>query len=117
MKRVERWRNSGLSAKDFANEIGVNENTLKNWSWRVAAEERAAERAAPLARVARTEDKPLHFVEVTTAMAAPSAAEPAASPPPVSSEKLELVLPSGMTVRVPSSFEPATLRRLLTVVG
>ena len=31
-KRVERWRDSGLSAKDFANEIGVEPNQLKYWT-------------------------------------------------------------------------------------
>jgi hypothetical protein len=28
-KRVERWRDSGLSATEFASQIGINENTLR----------------------------------------------------------------------------------------
>lgn len=109
LKRVERWHDSGLSAKEFANEICVNENTLKNWGWRVNADKRAAGSAAPPERV---ECEPMRFVQV----AAPTdeVAPPSPLPP---TEKLELVLAGGMTVRVPADFEPATLRRLLTVVG
>jgi transposase len=109
LKRIERWRDSGLTAKEFAREIGVNENTLKNWGWRVAADERAAAKAGA---TKQGEIEPLRFVEVTTP------AEPSPATMPLSTaEKLELVLASGMAVRVPSSFDAATLRRLLTVVG
>ncbi len=37
-KRVERWRDSGLSVKEFAREVGVNPHTLAGWRWRLKAE-------------------------------------------------------------------------------
>lgn len=106
-KRVERWGDSGLSATEFAAEVGVNANTLQSWGWRLGAEQRRAVPPAP--RV-----EPLKFVEV----AAPTTeGEPAPSPPSLPAEKLELVLASGLLVRVPTRFEPEALRRLLAVVG
>ena len=32
-KRVERWCESGLTAAEFAAEIGVKEATLRHWKW------------------------------------------------------------------------------------
>ena len=47
-KRVERLADSGLTAKEFAAEIGVNANTLAGWRWRLAAKPgRAAAKPAP----------------------------------------------------------------------
>ena len=40
-KRVERWRESGLSANEFATELGVNAATLAQWKYRLAAEAQA----------------------------------------------------------------------------
>jgi len=59
------------------------------------------------------EAEALTWVEV-----AGSAEEPAPLPAPsVPAERIELVLASGMTVRVPTRFDVEALRRLLTVVG
>ncbi len=102
-KRVERWRESGLSATEFAAEIGVNANSLRHWGWRVSAAQRERE-------VAVEAKGALTWVEVT----APAAKEPRSDD---SLERLELVLPSGLVVRVPPRFEPEGLRRLLAVVG
>ena len=108
-KRVERWRDSGLSATEFAAEIGVNANSLRHWGWRVKAERRRAE-----SKPSAMEAEALTWVEVT----APKAEqEPTPSPAPAPSEKIELVLASGHVVRVPTHFEPEALRRLLAVVG
>ena len=40
-KRVERWKESGLSGKAFAAELGVSAHTLTWWSSRLRAEARA----------------------------------------------------------------------------
>jgi hypothetical protein len=102
-KRVERWRDSGLSAKEFADETGVKANTLQNWGYRLAAERRRAQKeSAP-------KSESVEWIEVT----APTKEREAEA----SSERLELVLASGLTVRVPARFEAAALRRLLAVVG
>ena len=101
-KRIERWRESGLTAKEFASETGLNVNTLQNWSWRLAAEERRGQRRPTRARV--------EFVEVSAAaMIGPLVG--AAAP------TFEVVLASGTTVRVPPGFDSAALRQLLDVVG
>lgn len=34
-KRVAGWRESGLTVKAFAEEAGVNRNTLTHWAWQV----------------------------------------------------------------------------------
>lgn len=94
-RRVERWRDSGLSAKEFAAEVGVKESSLRNWGWRLKTKRAAAAPATV---------KPAKWVEFVV----PAKSEAAA---------LELVLASGLTVRVPAGFEAETLRRLLAVVG
>ena len=103
-KRVERWRESGLSAEEFATEIGVNANSLRHWGWRLGAEKRRGER-----RPARKSEPRMEFIEVASL---------AMETPPVSAGAMfEVVLASGATVRVPSGFDGAALRRLLDVVG
>jgi len=94
-KRVERWVDSGLSAKEFAAETGINANTLAHWRWRLGAEAgRTPAKAAAM---------PVRFVELA---AAPDAAAPA----------FELVLAGGRTVRVPPRFDGAELARLVQVL-
>ena len=44
IKRVERWHDSGLSAKEFAEQAGVDSDRLRHWKWRLAKE--GAEREA-----------------------------------------------------------------------
>lgn len=105
-KRVERWRDSGLTLKEFAAEIGVNANTLAGWRWRpgakVAVDGRHAVRSAPA------------FVEV---VATPAAAPRSEASAPVlgagAGEPLEVVLRSGHRIRVPAQFDPGALRRVL----
>ncbi|MGH8277833.1 MAG: hypothetical protein ACRETH_14185, partial [Steroidobacteraceae bacterium] len=70
-------------------------------------EQRRAEQQAP-----RVES--MKFVEVVAPTTEP---EPAPSAPSAPAEKLELVLASGLLVRVPARFEVEALRRLLAVVG
>jgi hypothetical protein len=39
-KRVSRWKESGLTAKEFAVELGISANSLKHWKWRLASQAR-----------------------------------------------------------------------------
>lgn len=94
-KRVERWVDSGLSAREFAAETGVNANTLAHWRWRLGAEaSRPPAKAAP---------SPVRFVELAAA-------------PDVGAPAFELVLAGGRTVRVPPRFDGAELARLVQVL-
>jgi len=36
-KHVERWRDGGLTAKEYAAEAGVNAHSLSWWKWRLRA--------------------------------------------------------------------------------
>jgi hypothetical protein len=104
-KRVERWTDSGLTAKEYAAELGIKAHSLTWWKWRLSSgaaapkasprRRRSAKRSTPVAAA------PLTFVEMTAA-AAP--------------EPLEVVLPSSIRIRVPSAFDAAALGRLLDVL-
>lgn len=117
-KRVERWKDSGLTAKEFADEIGIKATTLSFWCWKLRAGERGrttggsgADRRRERAqrssgrRSGRDVAKP-DFVEVPVAAVA-HATVPA----------LELVLRDGLCVRIPAGFDEETLSRVVRAVG
>jgi len=127
-KRVARWRESGLSAVEFAAEIGVNHHTLGHWAWRLGRESaressrptepvRGVKRSLPAPPPAAASDAPT-FVEL---VAAPCrAGEPVvdASTTAASSTTIgfEVVLAGGRTVRVPAKFDVEALRCLVAVL-
>jgi hypothetical protein len=103
-KRVERWKDSGLSAKEYAAEVGINARSLSWWSWHLGTEKRGGLRPTRRRRRVAVQPKapaPITFVEMT----APSAAEP-----------LEVVLPSGIRIRVPVTVDTGMLARVLDVL-
>lgn len=109
-KRVERLADSGLTAKEFAAEIGVNVNTLSGWRWRLGSggESRSPARSVPA------------FLEVVAEPGAgggstvsPVAKQPLAATPAAVAEPLELILRGGHRVRVPVHFDASALRRLV----
>ena len=67
-KRVEQLADSGLTAKEFAAEIGVNANTLAGWKWRLSSRQCSSElrsertRRGPAVEVGM----PLHVRMTTT---------------------------------------------------
>jgi hypothetical protein len=93
-KRVERWAASGLTAAEFAEEIGVNARTLTYWKWKLGR---------PAASV---ESRRLEFVEV----APPAERRPA-------TDALEVVLGGGVVIRVPARFDADALRRVVATLG
>ena len=101
-KRVERWRASGLTADEFASEVGIKSNTLKHWSWLLDHEKRGSR--PDVARRPRSREVP--FVEVVT---------PAAPGSP-SVEPIELVVRDGIRIRVPTAFDADALRRVIAAV-
>jgi hypothetical protein len=103
-KRVERWRDSGLTAAEYAAELGINGHSLSWWKWRLAGKpakrgptRRSSSRRPPVS----VAPSPLTFLEMT---------------PPVQREPLEIVLPTGIRIRVPSDFDVGALGRLLGVL-
>lgn len=124
-KRVGRWRESGLTAKEFAAETGLNANTLAHWGWQLGGGRRGG-RGKGRKEGGRGDGRGrVGWVEVVSPVSAPSAQRgqrggSAASPRPVratapSQLPFELVV-GARTVRIPSGFDADELRRLLTVV-
>lgn len=91
-KRIERWQESGLTAEQFAAEVGINAGTLKYWKYRLSSSAKAS--AAKSA-----------FVEVPMAVAASTS--PAC---------FELEIGAKVRLRVPAAFDGAALGRLLDVL-
>ena len=109
-KRVQRWVESGLTAKEFAAETGLKASTLSYWKWRLGSEQQAESSASTAAksrtpqRSDRSRASRPTFVEYSPASASGGA-------------PLELVLHESMTVRIPVGFDEGTLSRVLRLVG
>src|SRR5690348_9571370 len=86
-KRVERWKDSGLSAEEFANELGISERSLKRWKWKLAAEASSTPmQAQKRRRVSETAKPTMTSVEVPRAASRTSL--------------IEILLPCRIRVRV-----------------
>ena len=109
-KRVERWRDSGLSAAEFAAELGINARTLTYWKWVLGREARGDKRVWP-ARKGRRARKAVGAG--TTSRATPPFVEVSAAS---ADERFELELSGGRRLRVPKGFDDEALRRLLGVL-
>jgi hypothetical protein len=96
-KRVERWRESGLPAAEFALEIGVNARTLTYWKWKLGKPE--PHRGAP-----RPE-----FVEVVATASPRTSGDDTL-------DALEVVLVGGVVIRVPARFDGEALRRVVAAL-
>lgn len=82
------WSASGLSRQEFADKHGIHEQRLYNWQ----------------RRLAETGAGNVQFREL---------AAPAVNLDP----RLEVVLPSGVLLRVPPSFDATAVARLLEILG
>ena len=108
-KRVERWKDSGLTSEEFAAEIGISAQSLSWWRWRFAKESKESKEPKPAPRNRRRKQagadtsaaSPMTFVEVTAA---------------ARSDALEVVLSSGRMVRVRVGFDGHTFERLLGIL-
>lgn len=97
VQRLEKWKRSGLSMREFAEKERLRFRSLEWWSWRLRADAAVASSTALMPTAAKAT-----FVELK--------AEPVAAP------QFEIVLSNGRVVRVPSAFDDASLSRLLTIV-
>jgi len=106
-ERIARWKKSGQAATAYARSIGVHPKTFSYWRWKLSQEApgESVERNRPRGReVVRLESSP-SFLELVAPMQA------------ASSERIELVLPSGVRVQVPTNFDADALRRVVGVLG
>lgn len=111
-KRVERWKDSGLSAREFSSEMGINPGTLSYWRWKLGKK----------AAKSPNKGKPVGFVEVvaeTESRNGPRrgpavAAKPGEDDRP---EPLEIILRDDVRIRVPVHFDAEALRRVVVALG
>jgi transposase-like protein len=94
---ARRWRESGATARAFAQEHGVTAWTLYYWRKRLARDERPARRRR---RTRRVRLAPVHVVASAEA----------------NGGDLEVLLASGDRVRVPAGVSADTLRRVVEVL-
>jgi len=94
-KRVERWRDSGLTAKQFAAETGLNAGTLQFWKYKLARQDTPAR--SPRRRVPAPVMSSL--VELRPVSIAPD-------------DRIELELTNGRRLRVSARFDAETLKAL-----
>ena len=105
-KRVQRWQDSGLTAREFALETGVTESSLSFWKWRLKKDAEAERAPKPTKRARQRPTKPIRFVELDSSLAAAPSTE----------SQLVLTIGSRYTVRLGGDFDAAVLQRLLDVV-
>ena len=100
-KRIERWNDSGLSAEQFAAELGINAGTLRHWKYFLGKQvSRTASAKAPAVTASA-------LVEVRPSSVATTVA---------SSLAFELELGTDRKLRIPPQFDAAALERLLGVL-
>jgi hypothetical protein len=99
-RRIERWKDSGLTAKEFAAEKGINAGTLQFWRSKLKGDLRPARRAAlkgPSAKILSG------LVEVRGASA-------------IVDQRFEVELRNGRRIRVAADFQPEGLKNLLALL-
>ena len=104
-KRVERWRDSGLTTAEFAAELGINPKTLTYWAWTLKREASGKKRVwpakkRPVAAGRATPSPGAAFVEL---------------PRQGSSARFELEV-RGRRLHIPSAFDAQQLRALLEIL-
>jgi hypothetical protein len=100
-KRVERWKDSGLTAQQYATELGIKASTLQYWKHKLGKPELTPVRKP--GRPAQAHALP-SLIELQPIMSASSAA-------------FELELGGGRRLRIPVGFDAPSLERLLEVIA
>jgi hypothetical protein len=108
-KRVERWKDSGLTAKESTAELDVSASSLTFWKWKLGRLASSEPEKPRLRRRARSEGRKhagAKFLQLV-----PTTAHRAMS------GSFELVFAGGVVVRVPHDFDDVALTRLVGVLG
>jgi transposase len=113
-RMMARWRRSHLTVRDFCAEQSLSEPSFSAWRQTLARRDAVAPSALPAPVPPASDPPPLAgmpaFLPVHVVADSP---QPAAVPTDV---PLDLVLPSGLIIRVRPDFDAATLQRLLAIL-
>jgi transposase len=117
-KRIGRWADSGLTAKEFAAEAGLKASALYYWRSQLSAPEREDSDSPDELSVQPVRSERTRFGKSEKRSATPSprfveVPIAAVSQAPVMLE----VLLGDVRVRVPSGFDEATLARVVRALG
>jgi hypothetical protein len=107
-KRVERWRDSGLTTAEFAAELGINSRTLTYWAWTLKREASGKKRVWP----AKGRKAALKAPASTVSGALPAFVQVQHSTPQA---RFELEV-RGRRLHIPAGFDARQLRSLLEVL-
>jgi hypothetical protein len=97
-KRIDRWKDSGLTAKEFAAETGINAGTLQCWKYKL-------KRKGP-ARRRRGSAAPSILSSIVELRPATGATE----------SRFEIELGNGRRLRVPAAYDGSALKTLLAIL-
>ena len=100
-KRVERWKDSGLTAQQYATELGIKASTLQYWKHKLGQPELPPGRKAGRATRAQALPSLLELQPIVTA----------------SATTFELEIGGGRRLRIPVGFDAPSLERLLEVLA
>jgi hypothetical protein len=100
-KRIERWRDSALSAEQFAAELGINAGTLKYWKYRIGKESTGSVAAEQSPRPSKA-PRAASLVEVQSTT--------------ITSSPFVLELGQDRRLQIPSQFDVSALERLLSLL-
>lgn len=97
-ERVDRWKQSGKTAREFAKVEGIRPETLAWWKWRLQRQDAAFQG------------------DITTPTLLP--VQVSGAEPELGASSIELVLAEGrVVVRVGPEFDERTLRRVVDALG
>ena len=102
LQHIRRWQGSDLSVRDYCERLHLSEASFYSWKRTLQRRGLLGAEAAAGTRSPRT--------------AAPLFVPVAVSEDESSTASIDLVLPDGWTVRIPSGFDARTLRQLLAVL-
>ena len=104
---MQRWQDSGLTAREFATEVGLKATSLTYWKWKLRKHHAVLDGASmEHPRVARRRiSRSIQSVELKSLTTSGGTQD----------SKFELVI-GACTIRVPNAFDDISLRRLLAVV-
>lgn len=110
-KRVERWRDSGLTTAEFAAELGINPKTLTYWAWALKREASGKKRVWPSKKQSVLRGAASGSTTTTTSIS-PTFVE---VPRQGSVGRFELEV-RGRRLHIPSAFDAEQLRALLQIL-